>query len=366
MDAADRTRLIALLDPLSEAVEDLLLSGMTAATQATRDRLGVGFKEAGRARLLRLAGTLRICTEEMRRFEANDDAFSGSRLSFFLGRAWLLSTSMANALRREDDAAFAAMNQTPPTVPLARARFVVIGVFKRHIQGTVCIFEYRVQLLEPAGPLPAGATAVLPFLFPDNKNLPPEAYLVLEQKQKFRPKDLLEGHEITLENGMLATGEPKRLVLRPDSRITVGPVFEDFEPLLRWDRVAALERVLATEPDPLTLPIELQEVVVLHDWQLGDFVPSGEGFDQAPLVAEGLDFACRADTGPVGEVTRAALRKAADRAIPTALVGLLHYEACELVLLPIGLVDPGKPPNYLNLEQKKFDKAALVRALNLT
>ncbi len=366
MVPAERNKLIHLLDELANSVEDLLLSGMTAASKTTRDKLAVGFKEASRMRLLRLGSTLRIATEEMRRFDAGDEAFSATRLSFFLGRAWMLSSSMANALRREDLEAFGEMNRTPPTVSLKQVDFVVIGVLKRHVKGAFTAFEMRAVLLADAGPLQAGDGVVLPFIFPDNKNLPPEAYLVLEQKQKFKPADLLLRRRIRMTRCMLATGNPKRLVVRPETRVQLGGAFEDWQSVLQWDRKGAVTRIGEHEPDPLTLPVELQEVVVLHDWQLGKFKPSGEGYDRANLQGEGLEWQVRADTSKHGDSTRKGLRQAAAARTRPALVGLVHYEMCELVLHPLGLVSRDRGPAYLNVAEANIDKAALIRALNLT
>src|SRR5438128_9404241 len=102
---AERKKLASLLDELGRAVEDLLLTGLTTASEATRQTLGVAFQEASRLRLLRLGSTLRGANDELGRFTRNEPEFSRKRLGFFLNRAWLLGKGIGRALKDDDDAA---------------------------------------------------------------------------------------------------------------------------------------------------------------------------------------------------------------------------------------------------------------------
>src|SRR6478672_6751150 len=95
----DRPKFAALLAQLGEAVEELLLAGLTTASAATKQTLAAAMQEAARFRLLRLGSTLRTATEELGRFTSHDAAFSRKRLTFFLGRAWLLSRGLSHALQ---------------------------------------------------------------------------------------------------------------------------------------------------------------------------------------------------------------------------------------------------------------------------
>src|SRR5213592_2221603 len=106
---ADRRKLPALLDELARAVEELLLSGLTTASEATRQTLNVSFQEASRMRLLRLGSTLRVANEELGRFTRNEPDFSRKRMTFFLNRTWLLSHGLARALREKDEARLALL-----------------------------------------------------------------------------------------------------------------------------------------------------------------------------------------------------------------------------------------------------------------
>src|SRR5579862_9067882 len=114
MQPAERKQIISLLDELSAAIEELLLSGLTAASKSTVERIDISFKEASRMRLLRLGSTLRIANEEISRFTTGATSFSARRLAFFLGRAWLLATSMRRAMNANDNEALDRLMSTPP------------------------------------------------------------------------------------------------------------------------------------------------------------------------------------------------------------------------------------------------------------
>ena len=52
--AADRQKLAGVLQQLSTAIEELLLSGLTTASESTRQTVSVATQEAARFRLLKL------------------------------------------------------------------------------------------------------------------------------------------------------------------------------------------------------------------------------------------------------------------------------------------------------------------------
>src|SRR2546423_1530468 len=103
--ASDRPKLTMVLDQLSASVEELLFSGLTTASEPTRQTLNVAMQEAARFKLLRLGSTLRVAVEELGRFTRQDPAFSRRRLTFFLSRGWLLSRGLAHALATADQEA---------------------------------------------------------------------------------------------------------------------------------------------------------------------------------------------------------------------------------------------------------------------
>src|SRR5271166_4919679 len=141
---ADRRKLPALLEELGGAVEELLLSGLTTASETTRQALHVSFQEASRMRLLRLGSTLRAASEELGRFTRNEAEFSRKRLCFFLNRAWLLSHGLARALREEDEQEFERLLWVPASVPIERLEVVTLGVAKK-VTSTFVAFEFRLR-----------------------------------------------------------------------------------------------------------------------------------------------------------------------------------------------------------------------------
>src|SRR5262249_61433927 len=128
---ADRKKLLPLLDELGGAVEDLLLSGLTTASEATRQMLNVAFQEASRLRLLRLGSTLRVANEELGRFTRNEPDFSRKRLAFFLHRTWLLSHGLAPALREEDETRLALLLPAPARTPVDRPGGGTLGAVQK-------------------------------------------------------------------------------------------------------------------------------------------------------------------------------------------------------------------------------------------
>ena len=168
MQPAEQKQLLSLLDELSRGVEELLLAGLTTASKSTVERIDVSFKEASRMKLLRLGSTLRIANEEISRFTAGSAQFSSRRLAFFLGRAWLLATSMRRAISEGDSAALDKLMSTPATQPVANLKVVTLGVAKRVVPGSFASFDFRLRAdrsVEPAGGS-GGSAMVWSCVFP--------------------------------------------------------------------------------------------------------------------------------------------------------------------------------------------------------
>src|SRR5450432_2260132 len=145
MHPGQQKQIISLLDELSAAIEELLLSGLTAASKSTVERVDVSFKESSRMRLLRLGSTLRIANEEISRFTAGSAQFSARRLAFFLGRAWLLATSMHKAIEANDTAALDRLMAVAPTQPIPAIKVVTLGLSKRVVPGAFASFDFRLR-----------------------------------------------------------------------------------------------------------------------------------------------------------------------------------------------------------------------------
>jgi hypothetical protein len=367
--AAEKKQLVSLLDELSKAVEELLLAGLTAASKSTVERQDVTFKEASRMKLLRLGSTLRIANEEIVRFTSGSPQFSARRLTFFLGRAWLLASAMRQALDVGDQQALDRLQVTPPAHPIEKLQVAVLGVSKRVVPGAFASFDFRLRALGAAGPVADKEPLVWSCVFPLRKDLdlPTEAFLHLPQKQGFKPSLLLERKavEITQCAASQQPGGTTRLVLGEASKVAAGEPFADWSSLLSWDMGQAAARLAAHRPTPMDLEIELQEEVFLPEWQPGELRTTDEGYELLPIVSKHLPLEVRLDTGPSGVPVRGVVTKMAERKRRPPLYGIVHYESCRLLLQPLAAL--GKDGiEYLTVSPDKISQAELVKAMKFT
>ncbi len=365
--AAEQRRLEKLLDDLAKAVEELLLSGLTTASDATRQTLNVAFQEASRMRLLRLSSTLRVANEELGRFTRNDENFSSSRLSFFLNRSWLLSHGLARALKQKDQSTFGELLWTPPNTPVKQLEVVTLGVSKR-ITSSFCAFEFRLRTTKKAEKLPAGQRLMWSCVFPvkPGVQVPAEGYLHLPQRQKFTAALFLEPKPIVIKKVNVALDRygGGRVMLTEDSTVTQGKKFDAWQSFHAWDAEAALQKLRDHQPGPLDLDNELHEEVVWKDWQLDEPVDgSKEGQVVYPLAADGLSCDAVVSAALEGKALRKnldELRKKKRHRLP--LFGLLHYEPCRLVFKPLSALAE-KGPEHLMISEETVDRAALLKTL---
>jgi hypothetical protein len=366
---AERPKLGALVAQLAAAVEELLLSGLTTASDATRQTLAAAMQEAARFRLLRLGSTLRTATEELTRFMAHDASFSRTRLIFFLSRAWLLSRGLAHALQMADEKEFDRLTWSPPAQPLPKLEVVCLGAAKKVATGAFVAFEFRFRAVTDAAPVTAGQRLVWSFVCPlkPGVRIPAEGFLHLPQKQKFAPFILLDQKIVTIERANVAVEGPGgRLSLTDQSTVGLGSPFDDWAQFLDWAPAPAVKRIRQHTPGPLDLDTELQEEIVLHDYEIGE--PTGgdvPGQTVYPVTAGHL--ALSAIVGP--EIEGKALRKNLDdlrkeKKNRPPLYGLMHYERCRLALQPLTAFRP--EPDYLTISKENVNKAALLKAMSFT
>lgn len=365
--AAERQQLRRALSELARAALDLVASGLTAASPATRRKIDVSAAEAARLKLGRLAPALRYVDEEVKRFVEESAAFSPQRLLFFLTRSWLILRGLERALEREDPAAWADLvglrGGAPVMVPLVRA--VALGVSKRVVQGVTSAFDFRLRVLEPAGPLAAGQPLSWSFLRQLERAFSADALLHIEQPQGFRPKALLGGEVVSFTKVAVSLAEqgPARLQLGPPSKVAVGPAHRDWEAFASWDPRRALERVRAHRPSPLDLEVELEEEVVLDEWTLEAGRP---GFKPDTLVYpvtwRGVTFEAIASAHAEGEALRGRLDALVRQETRPPLLGLLHYELGRLVLRPLSLLE-ASGPQHLMISNENVNLAELTRAI---
>jgi len=363
---ADRLKLIPLLNELARATEDLLLTGLTTASEATRQTLNVAFQEASRLRLLRLGGTLRVANEELGRFTRNETQFSAKRLLFFLNRAWLLSKGLARALRERDEAEFDRLLWTPANDVVDRLEVVTLGVVKKVATGAFYAFEFRLRTVADAGSIPGGRRLVWSCIYPvkPGLELQPEAFLILAQKQKFTPNQFLEGKVLVIENAAVALDEfgGGRISLGDQSTVTLGDKFTDWQRFRTWDPAEALRRVLGHKTGPFDLEVEMQEEMVLDGWQMDKPAERADGQTVYPITWNEIHLDALAGAGAEGQALKKALDEWRGAKEKPPLFGLLHYENCKLMLQPLAIfTDPG--PVQLQLTAEKIDRAALLKAI---
>jgi hypothetical protein len=370
--ATERPKLRTVLGQLSAAVEELLLSGLTTASEATRQMMMRAMEEAARFRLLRLGGTLRVAAEELGRFTQHDPAFSRRRLTFFLNRSWVMSRGLAHALETGDEREYDRLNWSPTTQPLPSAEVVTLGVVKR-VTSAAVIFEFRLRAVAGSAPITVGQRLMWSFVFPvkpGDADFPPEGHLYTTGKHApFRPLNLLERKVIGLENASVALDEPGlgRLSLTDRSTVTVGQPFADWSRFLDWSSDAAVERIGRHKPGPLDIDTELQEEVVLRDFEIAPPVGGDEPGQTASPITTGAfnlhGIIGSAAEGKDLEKGLAELRKMKRDRPP--LFGLMHYERCRLVLQPLTAFGPDGP-DYLTISKEPLNKAALLKRIKFT
>jgi hypothetical protein len=367
LSQADHRKLTRLLEDLASAVEELLLTGLTTASQATRQKLDVAFREASRMRLLRLGSTLRVANEELGRYVRKDEQFSRHRLMFFLNRAWLLSHGLVRALRENDTAEFERLLWTPASQPLERVDVVTLGVAKRVARGAYCAFEFRLRAVSDAPGIPAGHRLVWSSVFPvkPGVDIPPEGFLHLPQKQKFKASLFLEGKTMTIEKAAVALDDHGggRISLGDTSTVSPGEPFSDWKSLATWSPQAALDRLRGYQPTPLDLEVDLQEEAVLDGWEIGK--PEARESDHRiayPIRCGTIELDALVSTGDEAKPLRKYLDSAAKAKTRPPLFGLLHYEMCRLVVEPLSVFGE-QGPKHLTISDEKVDRKALLQAL---
>ena len=367
----ERPKLSMVLEQLAAAVEELLLGGLTTAGDSTRQALGVAMQEAARFRLLRLGSALRVAMEELGRFHARDESFSRRRLSFFLNRSWLLSRGIALALGSGDEAGYDRLSWTSPSVPLPEVEVVCLGAVKKVARGAFAAFEFRLRATSEAGPIPLGTRLSWSVIFPQKPGvaIPAEGYLHLPQKQKFKPAILLDGKAVTFRDATVALDDDGggRIGLTEKSTVVAGEPFRAWDQFLDWSPAPALERIKNHSPGPLDLDTELQEEIVLRDYEIEAPVEGNEPGQSVYPIADGrLMLHAVVGDGEEGKALKAkldALRKLKKNRPP--LYGLMHYESSRLVFQALSTFG-ASGPDYLPISRKNIDKAALLKAMSFT
>jgi len=350
--------LLPLLDDLGGAVEDLLLTGLTTASEATLQKIDVAFREASRRRLLRLSAALRVANEEIARFVGNKAGFSPRRLCFFLNRAWLLAQGMARAIRRGDRDELARLLWTAASTPVGEIRVVTLGVLKKVAVGTFCSFEFRLRATRAAGSIAAGDALIWSTVFalPTGTEIPAEGFLQMPQKQKFVANVFLEGQEVVIHDAAVTSaGAARRIVLGDNSRVEAAGPFADYA------RFRACDRLQKYRPGPLDLEVEMQEEVVLGDWRIAGEPETRDDIATYRIASGGAVLEAPISVGVEGAALREALAEIGKKS-PPPLFGLMHYERSRLTLLPLATFG-AKGMEHLMISKQSVDRKALLKTL---
>lgn len=363
--SAPDASLVPVLEELASLIEGLIGSGLTTATKATLEKLGASFKEASRLKLLRLATSLRYVTDECGRFLAESEYFSARRLAFFLNRTWLLARGLREAIHEADHAAIARLLLQSTPQPVKSVTAAVIAVQKRALLDGSAAFEFRMRTLGDAPGVPLGTRLVWSCVFGARKNVPAEAFLHLPQPQKFTPKTLLDGRRITITDAALTNDG--RVMLGPKSTVTAGAPFDRWSELVTWDKDRALERIRTHAISPLDLEVELQEELVVTDYELGAAAPNPFRAEQQvmPLRGSGIELDAVVSNGPDGAELLESLADVRKGKKKPPLYGLVHYEMARLVFQPLTAITD-KGPRHLMISSEKIDLAALMKTLDFT
>ncbi len=359
-------KIVPTLDDLTRTVEDLVATGLTTASEATRQKLDVSMKEALRLKLGRLGASLRFVTEETGRFLSQDTGFSSRRFAFFLNRSWILARGLSRAIKADDAAAFSRLLLSPATTPVKRIEVASLGASKRIVRSTSsCAFEFRLRVLADAPPLIAGQRLVWSCLFSYTSSFPAEAFLHLPQPQKFLPRLFCDPHRIVIEKAAVALDDygGGRLVLGPDSTVTAKNDDVPWERYLEFDPAGAAARLRAHRPGPLDIEVELQEEMVLKSWSLGKPAERPGRPDQIvyPLQSPTMEFDAVVSTGDDGKELREKLDAfRASKSARPPLFGLVHYELCRPVFQPLAVIDKEGPGHLMISGKQEFDPKTLA------
>ena len=237
---------------------------------------------------------------------------------------------------------------------------VTLGAVKKVIRGAAVTFEFRLRTI------PAGQRLVWACVFPlrPGADIPAEGFLHLPHKQKFKAADFLEGKVIAVEKALVAQDEfGGRITLTDTSSVTPGKAFTDWGKFQSWDPAAALARIHGHPVGPFDLEIEMQEEVVLDDWQLGE--ATDERTARSFIRFKRAKFSSRPWSRRAARVRRVQdPGRLTEEETATAAVCSAALRRCRLVLQPLSVFG-SDGPEYLTISDEKLDRAALLKALKL-
>lgn len=359
----DRPALLALLAEVTKAVEELSLTGLTAASNTTKQTLAISFQNASKMRLLRLGATLRVASEEIGRFTNSDPLFSRKRYAFFLNRSWMLANGLTRALNKEDEEQWAKLTSQSAPSPLQWIKVLALGVVKKVAPGAFCVFEFRLWVTDCSDEQYIGRRLVWACVFPlrGDTEISAEVHLQLKQKQGFVPSHFLKGYRMKMENVVLAEN---RITLTDDTKVSEGAPYDQWQKLPEWDWTGCIERIQNYELNPFDLEVEMQEDVLLHDWSVGEPIENDrERLLEYPIEAGPFSMLAQVGLDDENETLREQLNKMRNMRKKKPLFGVVHFEGCRMMLTPLSLIDEDTGPTPINLSNKSVGAAELLKTM---
>ena len=370
MNRQDQKKLMPHLQRTIDAIEDILRTGLTTASDTTIATLGVTFQEASRNKLLRLASVLRNTQQELNRFVSDDQLFSQSRLVFFLNRSWLLCKGLRDGIESNNQDELAKLLFMPATSMAKEIEVVCLGVVKKVAKNNFCAFEFRLCSTSDK------QRYIWSVVFPLKKHskVPAEGFLHLPQKQKFNPSIFLQQKTILIKNLALSgnssdsSGGPLRIQLGEKSKVATGKVFDNWPRLFEWQPDKALNRIQQHQVSPFDVDIELQEEVYFDQYEIGnrqDDTASDRWI--WPLKHNDVTFYISVSKSEEGKSTAEALKAAFKKPPNPNIYGMMHYSNARLLIQPLSIYDESENKiKYISISDKSIDKKELLAAIKFT
>jgi hypothetical protein len=125
-----------------------------------------------------------------------------------------------------------------------------------------------------------------------------------------------------------------------------------------------VERIGKYLPSPLDIDTELQEEVVLRDYEIGEATEGDHpGQKVIPIEMAGQSFSALLGTEGESQALRKSLveLKKLKKSRPP-LFGLMHYERCRLMFQPLSTFKGEL--DYITISKENINKATLLKAMS--
>ncbi|RJG37989.1 hypothetical protein [Motilimonas pumila] len=359
--------LMTLLKQVTKDIEAIISTGMPTASESTVKQFEQAFKQASSIGLTRLGSNLRLLMQEIQRYVQQDNAFSSRRLSFFLNRCWLMCKGLSEALDKQNAVLWQSLSFSEQTKSFSELDCMTLGVSKKMVSGVFAAFEFRLRMTDEEHELANKLISFsLIFPLPKAQKIHPEAYLDFDQKQGYRPRELLE-NAFKFNKAVVSyeSHQRVRVSLLPDSQVSfLNPAISlpHFTRLIQCQPKVARQQLSQYKPSPFDLEIDLQTEVLLVDWQMSEPYQA-IGFPDRLAInisATGNDYVALISTSEEGKALLLAMKRLAKLPSKPALFALMHYELGQRVLQPLSVIT-SNGIEHLMLGEDKTDYKTLFK-----